>query len=46
MIGYSSGVNGENQTKLKENSQVRHGKIVVHCGEDVRHDEVSVRRDE
>ena len=40
MTGYSSSVNGENQTK----SRVRHGEDVVHCDEDVRHGEDVVRR--
>ena len=46
MTGYSSSINGENQTKLKEKSQVFHGKDVVFHGEDVFHGEAVVRRDE
>ena len=39
MTGFSSGVSGENQTKLKENFWVRHGEDVVFRGEDVLHGE-------
>ena len=36
---YSSGVNGENQTKLNEKSRVRHVEDVVLHDEDVCHNE-------
>ena len=40
MTGYSLGVNGENQTKLKDKSQVR-------CSEEALcHSEVAARRSE
>ena len=46
MIGYSLCVNGENQTKLKEKSRVRHGEDVVLRGKDVCHNEAVVRQGE
>ena len=38
VTGYSLGVNGKNQVKLKEKSRVHHGEEDVLRGEDVFHD--------
>ena len=46
MTGYSLGVNGENQTKSKENSWVHHGEDVVCRDEDVVHHDEDIRHGE
>ena len=46
MTGYSLGVNGENQTKLKEKSWVRCSEEVVHCDKEVCHGKAIARRGE